>query len=136
MDTVDEGQADQIRLDTETELKREYGAAYQDRMTNGNAVLQEFGAEDITEIQLSDGRLLGDHPDMIKMMVNIGEFINNKIGEDSLEGIKTSGAMTPGDAQEKLSELIAPSSPYWDQRHPEHQFYVDEALRIREMMSG
>ena len=135
MGAVDEGQADQIRLDTETELKREYGAAYEDRMTNGNAVLQEFGAEDITEIQLADGRLLGDHPDMIKMMVNIGEFINNKIGEDSLEGIKTSGAMTPSDAQEKLAELTGPNTPYWDQRHPEHEFYVQEALRVRELMS-
>ena len=65
------------------------------------------------------------------MMVNIGEFINSKIGEDSLEGIKTSGAMTPADAQERLSELTAQGSPYWDQRHPEHEFYVNEALKYR-----
>lgn len=132
----DEGQAEQARLDTEIELKKEYGAAYEDRLSNGNAVLDEFGAADITEIQLADGRLLGDHPEMIKMMVNIGEFINSKIGEDSLEGIKNSGAMTPGDAQERLNELTAQGSPYWDQRHPEHEFYVNEALKYRGMMSG
>ena len=132
----DNGQAEQMRVDAEMELKREFGAAYDDRMANGNAVLQEFGTEDISEIQLADGRLLGDHPEMIKMMVNIGEFINSKIGEDSLEGIKTSGAMTPGDAQERLSELTAQGSPYWDQRHPEHEFYVNEALKYRGMMSG
>lgn len=132
----DESQAAQARLDTELELKKEYGSAYEDRLSNGNAVLDEFGAADITEIQLADGRLLGDHPDVIKMMINIGEFINTKIGEDSLEGIKNSGAMTPGDVQEKLSELTSQGSPYWDQRHPEHEFYVNEALRLREMTSG
>ena len=136
MTQVDEGQAEQARLDTEVELKREYGAAYEDRMTNGNAVLQEFGTDDITEIPLADGRLLGDHPEMIKMMVNIGEFINSKIGEDSLEGIKTSGAMTPADAQERVNELTAQGSPYWDQRHPEHEFYVNEALKYRGMIGG
>jgi len=136
MNQTDEGQAEQARLDTELELKREYGAAYEDRLTNGNAVIQEFGAENISEIQLADGRLLGDHPEMIKMMVNIGEFINSKIGEDSLEGIKNSGALTPGDAEERLNEITAQGSPYWDQRHPQHEFYVNEALKYRGMMGG
>ena len=135
MTQADQGQADQIRQDTETELRREFGQAYEDRISIGNAVFQEFGVENISEIQLADGRLVGDHPDIIKMMVNIGQFIDSKIGEDSLEGVKNSGAMTPSDAQEKLSELMAPNSPYWDQRHPEHQFYVNEALRIREIGS-
>ena len=58
----DDGQIEQLRQDTEVELKREYGAAYADRMSNGNAVLAEFGTDDISEIQLADGRLLGDHP--------------------------------------------------------------------------
>ena len=43
------------------------------------------------------------------MMVNI-EFINTKIGEDSLEGMKTSGEMTTADVRERLSELTATGS--------------------------
>ena len=133
---IDLGQAEQITMQTETELRREFGQAFDERMGNANAVLANFGEEDMTEIQLADGRLLGDHPDMIRMMVNIGEFLEQRIGEDTLEGMSSSGAMTPTDAMHKLSEIRAPGTPYWDQRHPEHQFYVDEALRYQEMASG
>ena len=141
----DTGQADQLIAETETELRREYGQAFDDRMNNANAIMLEFGNVDntdgemmsaVSEIELADGRLLGDHPEMIKMMVNIGEFITSKIGEDSLEGVKTSNAFSPADAQAKLEEIRAPSSPYWDQRHPQHQFYVDESLKYQEMVNG
>ena len=132
---ADEGQVEQLRETTEIELKKEYGAAYADRITNGNAVMQEFGGEGLTELQMADGRLLGDHPDIIKMMVNVSEFINSKIGEDVLAGNKSSGGLTPDDAKAKLSDIRAPGSPYWDQRHPEHQFYVQEGLRYQEMLN-
>ena len=132
---ADEGQIEQLRETTEIELKKEYGAAFADRVGNGNAVMQEFGSEGLTELQLADGRLLGDHPEIIKMMVNVGEFINSKIGEDVLAGTKSSGGLTPDDARAKLEEIRAPNSPYWDQRHPEHQFYVQEGLRYQEMLN-
>ena len=132
---ADEGQIEQLRETTEIELKKEYGAAFADRVSNGNAVMQEFGSEGLTELQLADGRLLGDHPDIIKMMVNVGEFINSKIGEDVLAGTKSSGGLAPDDARAKLEEIRAPNSPYWDQRHPEHQFYVQEGLRYQEMLN-
>ena len=132
---ADEGQIEQLRETTEIELKKEYGAAFADRVSNGNAVMQEFGGEGLTELQLADGRLLGDHPDIIKLMVNVGEFINSKIGEDVLAGTKSSGGLAPDDARAKLEEIRAPNSPYWDQRHPEHQFYVQEGLRYQEMLN-
>ena len=132
---ADEGMVEQLRETTEIELKKEYGAAFADRVSNGNAVMQEFGAEGLTELQLADGRLLGDHPEIIKMMVNVGEFINSKIGEDVLAGTKSSGGLAPDDARAKLAEIRAPNSPYWDQRHPEHQFYVQEGLRYQEMLN-
>lgn len=135
MTGTDEGQVQQLRETTEIELKKEYGAAYADRMANGNAVVQQFGAENVAEIQLADGRMLGDHPEMIKMMVNVSEFINSKIGEDSLVGVKTSGGLTPDDARSKLAEIRATGTPYWDQRHPEHNFYVQEGLKYQEMLN-
>jgi hypothetical protein len=130
-----EGQIQQMRETAEVELKKEYGAAYADRINNGNAAMQEFGSAELSEIQLADGRLLGDHPGIIKMMVNVSEFINSKIGEDVLAGNKSSGGLTPDDAKAKLSEIRAPGSPYWDQRHPEHQFFVQEGLRYQEMLN-
>ena len=132
---ADEGQIEQLRETTEIELKKEYGAAYADRITNGNAVMQEFGGEGLTELQMADGRLLGDHPDIIKMMVNVSEFINSKIGEDVLAGTKSSGGLTPDDARAKLAEIRAPGTPYWDSMHPEHGFYVQEGLKYQEMLN-
>lgn len=142
---IDDGKAQEMIARTESELRREYGQAFDDRIGNANAMMMEFGdvieidgaaTPAITEIELADGRLLGDHPDMIKMMVNIGQFISERIGEDTLEGIKTSNAMTPADAQAKLEELRSPNSPYWDQRHPQHDFYVEESLKYQGMLNG
>ena len=118
------------------ELQKEYGAAFEDRMKVGNGVLSQFGQPDIAEIQLADGRRLGDHPEVIKMIVNVGQYITQKIGEDSLEGVKTSGAMGLQEVQTKLAEYTDPGTPYWDAKHPQHNFYVDEAMKYREMLNG
>ena len=40
------------------------------------------GTEMFDEIQLSDGRMLGDHPDIVKMFSNLA----TQIGEDNLAG--------------------------------------------------
>lgn len=47
-------------------------------MKVGNGVLQQFGNVEIADIELADGRRLGDHPDVIRMIVNVGEFITKK----------------------------------------------------------
>jgi hypothetical protein len=120
---------------TTNELKKEYGPAFEDRMALGNGVLDQFGNKDIAEIQLADGRRLGDHPEVIKMIVNVGEFITKKVGEDSLEGVKTSGAIGPEEINTKLKEMTDPGSPYWDAKHPQHSFYVEEAMKYREMLN-
>jgi len=65
------------------------------------------------------------------LLANVGTYITDRVGEDSLEGVRTSGAMTPDDAMQKVRELTAPNTPYWDQRHPEHQWYVEEAMKYR-----
>jgi len=118
------------------ELQREYGPAFEDRMKVGNGVLTQFGNNEIAEIQLADGRRLGDHPDVIRMIVNVGEFITNKVGEDSLEGVKTSNAIGPQEINSKITEMTAQDTPYWDAKHPQHTFYVDEVMKYREMLSA
>jgi hypothetical protein len=130
---VTEDQINQVSL----ELKKEYGQAFDDRMAVGKGVLDNFSAipvEEFEDLTLSNGMKLGDHPAIIKTMVNIGQYMKEKMGEDTLAGVKTTGALSPSDVSEKLSELTAPSTPYWDAKHPQHSFYVDEAMRYREMM--
>ena len=120
----------------EGELRKEYGQAFDDRMALANGVLAEFGNPEITEVQLADGTMLGDNPEIIRMLANMGVYLRDKVGEDTLEGVKTSGGVTPSDAMQKVSDLTAPNTPYWDQRHPEHHWYVQEAMKWREYVSG
>ena len=60
----------------------------------------------------------------------MGVFMKEKMGEDTLEGVKTSGAASRHELEGKLAEMQAPDSPYWDSKHPQHDWYVNEVTRI------
>ena len=122
-----------IRAQVTADLRKEYGNAYDDRMSLANGMLSKLGNEELTEIQLSDGTLLGDHPEFIKSMVGIGEYIRDKVSEDDFAGFeKSNTAMTPSEAQDKLREIEAPNGPLFDGKHPQHDFYVQEVARLME----
>lgn len=127
---------EQMTAQVEADLRKEFGQACEDRLAQGLGVVENFGNPELMETQLADGSLLGDNPEFIRLMATVGNYMQEALGEDTLEGIRTSGAMTPQDAQEKVSELRAPNSPYWDQRHPEHHHYVNEVNRYMEMIHG
>jgi len=133
-----------------TQLKKEYGAAFEDKASAAAGVVTQFAPDEtmvtayaengesyqhssLSELVLADGSTVGDHPDFIRTMVNISDFIASKIGEDSLEGIKSSGSLTPTEAQGQIDQLMSPGGPYWDQRHPQHDWSVQEVLRLREL---
>ncbi len=117
----------------ERDLRQEYGQAFESRIELANAMLDQFGAKEITEIKLADGTALGDHPQVVKAFMEISNYIQNNMGEDSIVGQKNTGlVMTPEDAQEKLNEYMGKGTPYWDNRHPQHDFYVKEVQRLME----
>tara|TARA_B100001093_G_scaffold141315_1_gene133773 strand:- start:4779 stop:5612 length:834 start_codon:yes stop_codon:yes gene_type:complete len=121
--------------DVEKELRSEYGQAFDDKLNLGNGVVSEFGDLDVLELQMADGSYLGDNPNVIRLLANIGSFMQEKMGEDTLEGVKLSGGLTPEQARDKVSELTADGSPYWNARHPEHDWYVQEAMKFREILN-
>ena len=82
------------------------------------------------DVQLSDGRMLGDHPEVIKMFSALAE----QIGEDNLVGEPTELVMTPNEAQSRITEMTRRDGPYFDKMHPEHSAYVEEVLRLREYL--
>jgi hypothetical protein len=133
--TVDTGKVEQIKNEGIESLQKEWGATFQDKINVGNATISQFEANDLTQLQLADGRMLGDHPAFVKAFVGVGDFIKGKIGEDSLEGQKTSGAMSPDVARAKLAELKRQGGPFWNSKDPEHQWAVQEALRLQEFIT-
>jgi|TARA_R110000803_G_scaffold144094_1_gene210026 hypothetical protein len=121
--------------ETVNNLKREMGAAFDDNIALGNGVLSEFGTDDIVNLKMEDGSLFGDNPDVIRMMSKLGRFLKEKVGEDTLAGTKMSGAPTNDELTQKLRDIRRTDGPFWDAKHPEHSWYVDESLKIAEQLT-
>lgn len=122
--------AERAVYEAEQELRQEFGQAFEQRMGLAyNAAKQLLGDADLLdEVQLADGRMLGDHPQIVRMFAKLAE----QIGEDQLLGESSELIMTPQEATQRITEMTRRDSPYWDKLHPEHDTYVDEVLRLRE----
>ena len=118
-------------------LQREYGKAFDTKIGTAKAVLSQYGGDDLLEMRLEDGTALASNPSLVRTLVNIGDFMQNKLGEDTLRGAKTGGnAMTPQDAQRELNTVQVQGGPYWDSMHPGHAAAVAESLRLNEFIHG
>ena len=122
--------AEKAVYEAEQELRQEFGQAFEQRMALAyNAAKQLLGDADLLdEVQLADGRMLGDHPQIVRMFAKLAE----QIGEDQLLGEASELIMTPQEATQRITEMTRRDSPYWDKLHPEHDAYVNEVLRLRE----
>jgi hypothetical protein len=126
-----------VRDQVSADLRKEYGPAFDDRMALANGLVQNFGGEEMTEIELADGTLLGDNPGFIKAMVAVGEYIRDKVSEDDFAGIEKSDlSMTPAEINEKIRVIEAPDSPLWSNAHPQHTAMMQERNRLYEMLYG
>lgn len=118
----------------EQELRQEFGQAFEQRMglaqNAARTLLGNEGMEMFESVQLSDGRMLGDHPDVVRMFAKLAE----QIGEDNLVGEPTELIMTPEEAKSRISEMTRRDGPYFDKMHPEHDAYIEEVLRLREFL--
>lgn len=127
-----EQRTEEAKYNGEQELRREWGQAFDQQVQLAYKAASTFlGDTDLLDtVELSDGRLLGDHPAVVRMFAKLGA----EIGEDKLLGDTTELVMTPADAQRQLSEITRQGTPYWDKFHPEHRQYIEEALRLREYL--
>jgi len=126
--------AETLTHEGELELRKEYGPAFEQQLQLANGAARQLlgnKSEILNEIELADGRLLGDHPDIIRMFSAFAK----EIGEDKIVGEPTELVMTSEEAGRKISEIMA-SGPYLDHRHPEHKTYVAEAERLFRIESG
>lgn len=124
----------QVQLEqTQQELMREFGDAYEDRINQGFGVVSNFGDPELLEVQMADGTLLGDNPEFIRLMGRVGDYIQKQVGEDSLEGVRTAGGISPEEALAKVAEIKAKGSPFWDRNDPRHDQFVQDALKYQEL---
>ena len=128
-----EEQAAQAQLNTETELKKEYGPQYAKRLDQAKKLaVSTLGQEFLENTYLKDGSRLGDNLSVIKAFSNMAD----KLSEDEIIKGDGTGYMTAKEIEKEIDDLTQEGSPYWNKTHPNHQKNIQEVLKLREMLSA
>lgn len=125
--------AAQAQLQTETELKKEYGPQFAKRLDQAKKLaVNSLGSDFLENTYLKDGSRLGDNIKVIKAFSDLAD----KLSEDEI--IKGDGSeyMTAKDIEKEINELTQEGSAYWIKTHPNHNKAVQEVLKLREMLNG
>lgn len=125
--------AAQAQLQTETELKKEYGPQFAKRLDQAKKLaVNSLGSEFLENTYLKDGSRLGDNLTVIKAFSDLAD----KLSEDPIIQGDGSDYMTAKDIEKEINELTQEGSAYWIKTHPNHQKAVQEVLKLREMLNG
>ena len=128
-----EEQAAQAQMNTEAELKKEFGPQYAKRLDQAKRLaVNSLGQEFLEKTYLKDGSRLGDNLQVIKAFSDLAE----KLSEDPIIQGDGSSYMTAKDIEKEIDELTQEGSAYWNKNHPNHQKSVEEVLKLREMLNG
>jgi hypothetical protein len=109
-----------------TELKKEWGQAYDQKITQAANLATSVGANKLLDANMADGTKLGDHPVMIKAFAELA----SKMGEDSITQSSGPTYQTPAQLEKEIGELTAPGTAYWDKHHPNHKAAIEEVTLL------
>ena len=128
-----EEQAAQAQMNTEMQLKKEFGPQYNKRLDQAKKLaINSFGEEFLNNTILKDGSRLGDNFQVIKAFSDLAD----KLSEDPIIQGDGSQYMTAKDIEKEINELTQEGSPYWIKGHPNHNKSVEEVYKLREMLNG
>ena len=128
-----EEQAAQAQMNTEAELKKEFGPQYAKRLDQAKRLaINSFGEDFLNNTILKDGSRLGDNLTVIKAFSDLAD----KLSEDPIIQGDGSQYMTAKDIEKEITELTQEGSAYWNKTHPNHRKSVEEVLKLREMPNG
>jgi len=128
-----EDQAAQAQLNTEVELKKEYGPQYSKRLDQAKKLaVSTLGQDFLENTFLKDGSRLGDNLSVIRAFSNLAD----KLSEDEIIKGDGTGYMTAKEIEKEIDELTQEGSPYWNKTHPNHQKNIQEVLKLREMLTS
>lgn len=114
--------SEQGRSNAEQALKKEWGAAFDNKVQQASTIANKYINDDFAHLTLSDGTKIGDHPDFIKAFANIA----NDLGEDKLVAAQGPQYMTPAEIDKQIASLQQEGSAYWNKNHPGHALAVQE----------
>ena len=94
------------REQVENNLKKEWGQAYEQKISSAGQVIKEYGNPEMLEWQLADGTKLGNHPEFIKAFANIADFRQSVTSEDTISNTTSGSVMTPKEAQAEIDAIM------------------------------
>lgn len=111
----------EMRQSTETELKNEWGAAFDRNLGLAARAVIESGGKDL--LKFLDDTGLGNHPALIKAFAKMGQILAD---EGYMEG-DIAGTSAPSEARDRIESILSDkSSPYWDASNPGHKAALAE----------
>ena len=130
---IQEEQAAQSQLATETELKKEFGPQFNKRLDQAKKLaVNSLGSDFLENTYLKDGSRLGDNLNVVKAFSELAE----KLSEDEVVKGDSSSYMTANEIEKEINSLTEEGSPYWTKTHPNHQKAVQEVFKLRELLNG
>lgn len=103
----------------ETELRQEWGKAFDQKIIDAKNVFRDFATPDMLEMQLSDGTMVGNHPEFIKAFAKIADFRQSVTSEDTIAEATSNRALTPKQAQAEIDAMMNDRThAYWDRKNP------------------
>ena len=82
---------------------------------------------------LSNGIILGDHPEIIKGFAKIADMMS----EDKIVATESENVNTVADIETEISTITNDTDgPYWNKQHPDHDKVVQQVYTLREMLNA
>ena len=118
----------QKRLDAETNLRKEWGKSYEEKIGKAKNVLTNLADDDI-KAMVEEG--LGNDPRFIRFLSNVA----GKLSEDALGGKPAGFSMSPDEAKAEIARIQGeastnPKHPLINKEHPEHDMLVAKMSKL------
>ena len=112
-------QAEKQAEKTAAELQKEWGQAFEQKVTAAKDIVEQFGGSDLLQMKLEDGTLIGNHPAFIKAFAAMGDFKSTVTSEDTVSDNATNRAYTPAMAQQEVDTIMNDKThAYWNRKDP------------------
>jgi len=112
-------QAEKQAEQTALELQKEWGSAFESKVTAAKDIVEQFGGGDLLQMKLDDGTLIGNHPAFIKAFAAMGDFKSTVTSEDTVSDNATNKAYTPQMAQQEVDGIMNDKThAYWNRKDP------------------
>lgn len=113
----------------QSEIKKELGAAYEEKMHFAKKAVEKFGLTDVVKENVA----VFENPALVKALISIGEKTSEGIVLSN--GSVSHGKLSPAEAEMELSKFISDKNNIeimLDKSHPQHQFIMRKRAELFE----